>query len=282
MSISFKELGGSPVEQYSLEGFTARREFLIAWEDRDAFAVEVLGMATEHGGRTWVNYPGKTSVFAVKLRYEPFDPDNPDLKSLAGLTEGLNSYSGSFAKAIVDYQTVNQRDRDDGPDNETGTYLTYRMLFSADYQTISPRGWMWDDDPSITVPDDLEIIKRIPVTEHHLTWHQVVDPPWAAVHDLQGKVNSAEFLACPAETILFEGADANKLFRSGFDAGASEFCWQIRYVFRERSVKHGGQVYGWNHFYREDPPGWVKLTNGTDPLYEPADFTTLFQSAAIE
>ena len=54
----------------------------------------------------------------------------------------------------------------------------------------------------------------------------------------------------------------------------------FHYVFRERSVKHGGLVYGWNHFYREKPPGWVELINGTDRLYDLADFSTLFQSAA--
>ena len=30
MSVPFKELGGSPLEQYGLDGFTARREFLAA------------------------------------------------------------------------------------------------------------------------------------------------------------------------------------------------------------------------------------------------------------
>ena len=101
MSVAFKELGGSPVEEYDLEGFRARRQFLIAWEDRQAFAAEVLGKVAYHGASTWVNYPGKPSAFAVRLRYEPFDPDNPDLKVLSELTEGLNSYSSSFAKATA-------------------------------------------------------------------------------------------------------------------------------------------------------------------------------------
>ena len=136
MSVPFKELGGSPVEQYGLDGFSARRKFLIAWEDRDAFAAEVLGIAVSHGGTTWAQYPGKPSVFAVRLRYEPFDPESPDVKSLGELTEGLNSYSGSFAKAVVDYRTVSFRDRDDGPVNEIGTHLTYRMRFAGTQNEI--------------------------------------------------------------------------------------------------------------------------------------------------
>ena len=282
MSVSFKELDGSPVEQYGLDGFRARREFLIAWEDRDAFAAEVMGVATEHGGSVSAHYPGKTSVFPVKLRYEPLGPDSPDIQSLDELTEGLNSYSGSFARAVVDYRTISPRDRDDGPDPEPGTHLTYRMGLAADCQPIPPRGWTWSDDPSIPAPDDLHLVKRIPVTEHHLTWHQVVNPPWEQIHSLQGKVNAGEFLGCPEATMLFEGAEANKLYRAGLETGPSEFCWQIHYVFRERSVKYGGQVYGWNHFYREKPAGWAELTDGTHRLYDLADLSALFQPATTD
>jgi hypothetical protein len=278
MPVDFKELGGSPVEQYGLDGFRARREFLIAWEDRDAFAAEVLGAAAPHGGASWVHYPGKESVFAVRLRYEPFDPDGPDVKDIPGLTEGLNSYSGSLAKATVDYRTVTGQDRDDGPAGETGTHLTYRMAYAADWLPLLPAGWQWEDGQGNPVPDALEVAKYVPVTEHHLTWHQVLNPPWDAIHALQGKVNDAEFLGCPAETVLFEGAEANKLFRAGFEEGPSPFTWQIHYVFRERSIKQGGQVLGWNHFYRNSPAGWAALSDGTHRLYEAADLAVLFQS----
>lgn len=280
MSVAFQELGGSPSEQYSLDGFTARRQFLIAWEDRDAFATEALGLTAEHGSTTWANYPGKPSVFAVHVRYEPLDRDSLEFQSIAGLTDGFNSYSGSFAKAVVDYKTVTSQDRTDGPDNEAGTQLTYRMLFAADEQEIPPGGWHWIDDPTGTLPADFSLIKRIPVTEHHLTWHQVVNPPWDVINHVQGKVNQSEFLGCEPATLLFEGAEANKLFRGGFEEGASEFCWQIRYVFRQRAIKHGGQIYGWNHFFRDDPVGWVELSDGIARLYDLADFAPLFQSSS--
>jgi hypothetical protein len=279
MSVAFKELGGSPVEEYTLEGFSALREFLIAWEDRDQFAAEVLGTTSQLAGTPPVHYPGRESVVAVKLRYEPFNPDSPDAKTIPGLTDGLNGYSGSFAKAAVRYKTITERDRMDGPINEIGTHLTYRMLFAVESQPIVPRGWNWEDDASIPTPDDLNLTKRIPITEHHLTWHQVINPPWTTIHDLQGTVNSSEFLGCPAQTLLFEGADANKLFRAGFEAGASEFVWQIHYLFRERSIKYAGEVFGWNHHYREKPAGWEELTNGSARLYDAADFLPLFQSA---
>ena len=278
MSVAFRELGGSPREQYDVYGFSARREFLIAWEDRDAFAVEILGEAAQHGGNVWTNYPGKASVFAVSIRYEPVDVERPDSQDLASLTEGLNSYTGGFAKAIVKYETINEQDRDDGPDNEEGTQISYRMKFSGEYQEIGPGGWSWVDT-SDPLPDDQPLAKWIPMTEHHLTWRKVVNPPWETIHALQGTINQSEFLSCPAGTLLFEGADANKLYAGDFESGASPFCWEIKYLFRERSVKHGGGTYGWNHFYREDPAGWVEVTNGSDKMYDQSDFNTLFESA---
>jgi hypothetical protein len=279
MPVAFKEIGGSPVEDYASGGFSARREFLVAWEDRDAFAAEVLGQAAQYGATPSLNYPGKTSVFATSVRFEPFDPDNPDPKVLADLAAGLNSYSHSFAKATVAYRTLTLRDRPDGPDNEPDTQLTYRMQCDVECLAISPRGWQWADDPGLTVPEDLQLVKTVPVTDHFLTWHQVVRPPWDTIRTLQGKVNAGTFLGCPEATVLFRGATANKLFRSTFEAGASDFCWEILYAFRERAIKFDGQVYGWNHSYRDDPPGWVELTHGSDRMYEPADLSPLFQQS---
>jgi len=279
MTVAFKELGGSPVENYTSDGFQAERVFLIAWEDRDAFATEILGQAADYGATPSLNYPGKTAVFATSVRFEPFDPDNPDPQVLTDLAEGLNSYSHSFAKATVAYETLTEEDRSDGPEAESGTQITYRMEYDAEELEITPRAWKWADNLSLAVPDDLELIKTVPVTDHLLTWHQVIRPPWDTIRSLQGKVNSGTFLGCPEATVLFRGATANKLYRSSFEAGASEFCWEILYAFRERAIKFDGQVYGWNHYYRDDPPGWVELTHGSDRMYDLADLATLFQQS---
>jgi hypothetical protein len=83
MNVPFKELGGSPQEEYSLQGFRAQRQFLIAWQDRDAFAAEVLSVAAGPGAGQWLNYPGKPAARAVRVRFEPFDHDNPDCQALA-------------------------------------------------------------------------------------------------------------------------------------------------------------------------------------------------------
>jgi hypothetical protein len=280
MTVPFRELAGSPREQYDANGFSARRELLVAWENRDALAVEILGEGAQYGGSYWSTYPGKPSAFAVSIRFEPLDVDRPDQKELSALTEDLNSYSGSFAKVTVVYETINDLDRPDGPENESGTQISYRMLHTAAYQEIGPGGWAWVNT-SAPVPADRPLAKWIPTTEHHLTWYKVVAPPWETIRALQGTVNNTDFLNCPAGTLLFEGAEADKLFAGDFASGESSSCWKIKYVFRERSIKHGGAVYGWYHFYRENPPGWTEAQAGSTKMYDEADFNTLFQSASI-
>lgn len=280
MSVPFKELAGSPREQYGDGGFAAQREFLIAWEDRDAFAAEVLGVAAEEGGSPPVAYPGKPAVLAVSVRYEPFDPDSPDAKELTDLGSDLNSYSQGFARARVEYRTV-AVELAGGPNVPAGTYLTYRMRFSAEYLPLVARAWQWQDDGAIPVPDDLNLSMTVPITEHHVTWHQVVNPPWQAIRQLQGTVNAATFFGAAPGTLLLEGADADKQFRTGFDAQNPQLFWRIHYVFRERAIKFGGQVFGWNHQFRERPAGWVELVENGRRLYEQADFAPLFQFAAV-
>lgn len=278
-SVPFKELAGSPVEHYGVQGFSAQREFLIAWEDRDAFAAEVLGTAAEQGGSPPVAYPGKPAVRAVSLRYEPLDPDRPDAKELTDLAGDLNSYSDSFARARVEYRTLAAQ-LAGAPDVPEGTYLTYRMRFSAEYVPLVARAWQWADAAAVPVPDDLNLSMTVPVTEHHVTWHQVVNPPWAAIRGLQGKVNSGAFLGAAPGTLLLEGADADKEFQTGFDAQHPEFFWRVHYVLRERAIKWGGQVFGWNHQFREKPAGWAELVQDGRRVYEAADFAPLFQFAA--
>ena len=278
MAVAFQELGGSPVEQYDANGFSARREFLIAWEDRDAFAVEVLGAAARHGGQGGTAYPGKGMAAAVEVKYEPVDTEHPDSQEIGLLAAGLNSYSGSFAKAVVTYGTIAARDRLDGPQNEAGTHLTYSLSHAVGDATVRPGGWQWIDN-SQPISTYYKLSKRVPVSVHYLTWHNVINPPWSIIHELQGTVNNAEFLGCPAGTVLFDGAEAEKTFRAEFAGSESPFAWKIKYIFRERSIKHSASVYGWNHIYRESPAGWVEINNGTDKLYDSSDHTQLFVSS---
>lgn len=271
--MTFHELAGSPVEHYSSDGFTARRMFLVAWNDREALARDLLGDAAGHGGRPAATYPGKASVVVASVRFEPFVPDHLERLAVDESGDSLACYGGSFARAVVEYRTVPERDREDGPANPVGTHLAYRMEPVTDTQRLLPGGWTWQDNGQ-PAPAGLEILRAVPMTDHLLTWREVIAPPWAAIAALQGKINAAAFLGCPAGTLLFVGAEANKLYRAGLDAAPSAFAWEIRYRLRERAIKHAGQRWGWNAQWRDSPAGWAELA-----LYESADFGSLFLPA---
>ena len=271
------ELQSSPHEQYTAAGFSATRVFLVPWNERDAFAAAALGRATAFGENDPACYPGKPDVTAALVRIEPFEPAVPEEQTLSAIDEGLNTYPG-YAKVTVEYATTPAVDLPEGPDNEPGTEISYRMTHSGDEAVLPSAAFVWEDLPGTSLSDAHEIIRRLSFTEHLLTWKKVVNPPWDAIRELQGCVNAATFIDCATETLLFAGAKANKLYQGGFDEGPSEFCWQIAYTFLERAVKHDGTVYGWNHVFRADPPGWARPVTGSTRLYDAGDFGRLFVS----
>jgi hypothetical protein len=101
MSISFKELPGSPVEKYTTDGMVAIRQLICAWTDRNSFVQEILGQGYQTGITTPVAYPGASEVVAAKVVVEPFNEDLV-VQNLGSLTNAVNSYRG-FAKVTVTY-----------------------------------------------------------------------------------------------------------------------------------------------------------------------------------
>ncbi len=279
MGVFFQELAGSPRERHGPDGFRAVRRFLIAWEDREAFAADVLGRGGEYAPRPWSRYPGKSDADAVAVTFEPADPAS--LRTLlAGQGDDpstlLADYSGTPAVARVEYRSVSPQDRADGPQPPRGTHLSYRMEPLWEVFAVAASGWHWADLPQQNLPGDANLELLLPQTDHILTWRQVVAPPWRAMRELQGTVNADPFLGCEAGTLLFLGAAADKLFR-GTSGDIAPFCWEVKYRFRERAIKRGGRVFGWNHRYRADPPGFAIPEDEDGPLFESADFAPLFR-----
>ena len=276
--MSLQEIGGSPKEQYDIEGFSAERVFLVPWEDREQFAATVLGTASQANPIPPLTYPGHDGTIAVRLKMEPLDPAAIEFRSAQNWATDLPHYSGSYLKSTVYYESINEDDRDDLPETPPGSWLTYRMEIGMGEVMLPLSDWKWSDRPDIVLPNDYSGVKQIPYTEHHLTWNQVIGPPWSAVSQMQGKINQTAFIGCVPGTLLFVGAAGNKLYRKGdtVSDNPSSFTWQIRYVFREKSIKSGGSVFGWNHFYRQSPPGWVELVEGTNKFYDSGDFNDLF------
>lgn len=283
MTVAFKELAGSPVETHGPEGFRARRILLCAWDDRQQVVEQLLGDGYEYGGRSRAQYPDQPDVVAMRTRCEPF-ADDVAPQVLSELTEGLNRYHG-FAKVTVHYELLVPSERNDLPTVEDGTFLTYRQDYGGQRIKLPGHGLVWQGEPDVPVPPEAAPSLRIPVIEHHLTWHRVVNPPWEAIRRGVGTVNQAVFLGAPAANVLLDGAIAQREFLRIGELAKAELGWRMDYVFRERAIKAAdGNLVGWNYSYRSlpaDDPGWDELAdaNGNRP-YPSSDFSQLFRFAA--
>lgn len=276
-TVSFFELAGSPIEVFSESGFSATRRFLVRWDERSDFARDIMGNSTVFNYQSSTYYPNRTSVFPIKITISPADEKTLLPKEISALHLGLNSYSG-WALAVVEYETLTETDLDFGVDAESGTTLTYRLSCeSTELQLPSDSGWVWEDS-NASIPENLQVVQRIPQSLHVIIWSQVLNPPWKKIQETQGKINVSEFLDCPSGTLLFEGASANKLYRSTFQDGESPYCWAISYTFRQKAIHHDGRTYGWNHFFRSEDGTWCVLKNQGKTIYDYADFAPLFES----
>ena len=283
MTVAFKELAGSPVETYGPEGFRAERVLLCAWDDREQVVEQLLGDGYEYGGRSRAQYPDKPDIVALRTRCEPFTNDVAP-QVLSELTEGLNRYHG-FAKLTVHYELLVPSERDDLPSIEPGTFLTYRQDYGSERMKLPGHSLAWQGEPDVPVPTEAVPAVRLPILEHHLTWHRVVNPPWEAIRRGAGTVNTGDFLGAAAAHVLLVGATAEREFVRIGELAKAELAWRIGYVFLERVIQTDGeQLAGWNHSYRSlpaDDPGWDELADahGNRP-YQSTDFSPLFQFAA--
>ncbi|MGD0897982.1 MAG: hypothetical protein ABR915_09095 [Thermoguttaceae bacterium] len=284
MTLVFKELAGSPVETYDSHGMKAQRRLLCAYEDRRAVVTALMG-GTPLGGPSQAAYPDQPNVLAMRVRIEPFEKNPDDQGLFDDLTADLNSYSGQFVEVAVDYELLGGGSSR-LPKVQSGTFLTYRMDFGGEYIVLPGHTLQWQSDATLPVTPDAVPTLRIPITEHHVTWHRVANPPWDAIRDCTGAVNAAAFLGAAAETVLLDGAKAYRQFTGLDNLQQPQFGWRITYVFREKIIKalddaQNQLSYGWNHSYRPDANNqthWDRLVDDAgNSLYRAVDFTPLFE-----
>lgn len=282
MTIAFREFAGSPQESFGPGGMKARRRILVAWEHRHAMVAELLGDGYEFGGTSRAGYPSHPGAVAMRVRVEPWPEAPDDQGPFDDVRRQLNAYGGKFARIVVDYELLDAgQSRVALPAAEEGTFLSYRMDLDAEAAAWDGQSLRWASQPEVEVPQSAVPALRIPLAVHRVTWHRVVRPPWAAVRACTGCVNAAEFLGAAAETVLFDGAEAETEFVGIDGLRQPEFAWRVSYIFREKAIHWGGNVCGWNHAYRALPaesPGWDKLVDALgEPPYRAADFTALFR-----
>jgi hypothetical protein len=245
---------------------------------------ELLGDGYAFGGSARASYPGYRYVVAMQVKIEPFGARPDDQGAFNSIVSQLNSYSGQYAELVVTYELLDaSSSHSHAPTPEDGTFLTYRMDFSAEYMTLPGQSLRWQSGVDAPVPPEAVPRLRVPITEHHLTWHRVNRPPWETIRSSIGCVNNYAFMGAAAETVLFEGATADREFIDFGDLAEPQYAWKLNYVFKEKAIKYGGYVYGWNHAFRSMPnsfSGFERLVDASNSLlYRTANFTSLFRFA---
>lgn len=305
MTIAFKELSGSPTERYGANGIRAHRKVLCAWNDRQNLVIELLGDGYEFGGVLRAEYPDNSGLVAMDVSIEPFHPKPDEQGEFTAIDQEINAYTatGQFAQVDIDYELLVDNlyggglQRPDMPTPQENTFLTYDMNLSTDIMDISNATMYWEAEggglgDAVTERPDVLPGLRIPVSEHRLTWHRVIYPPWTAISEIRGCVNATTFCGYPAETVLFEGSTHRMTFTTFNGAGQTLWAHEMTYLFREKThvnyrpirdplTDESKQIMGWNHAFRTKPvvnSGWLRLLNYRQrPTYRLADFAALFQ-----
>ena len=283
MSVAIEELDGSPRFRIAESGTTAVRRLLVAWNQWQALARELVGTYRVVGGGFSFVAPSHVllnNLIVSELAVDPW----PEEKITSGALTSIASSPNDYPHAVVTatYRTIydaNNQPRDDLPSVPAGTILTYSADLGAEYMTVPGRVWRWVDPPdNPKVPEDVNPGLLIPSGAYQLTWRRVPRPPWNKIRELRGKVNSGTFVGAPAGTVLFLGARATREFQFLEEGG----FWRIEYSFLEctKELTTGAKV-GWNYFYKELKVGsehWVRIEDqdGGAP-YRQGDLTQLFQ-----
>ena len=231
MSIAYKELTGSPVEQYGADGMTATRQFICAWDDRDSFVQDILGEGYQSGVSNPVRYPGTADIVAIKVKVEPL-ADDLEIQDLGDLAGGLNSYRG-FAKVTVSY----------GKPTVSSTLNVVAGIASQSTFIYSTE-LTYD---TVTLPGENYICPAIPKSRFHprhkarsvFRSQNIFSPGKACRICLGLRSETAKALGttpisgAAAGTLLFDGAKAKGVFSSISSLSECPAGCDLEYTFRE-------------------------------------------------
>lgn len=258
MAIDFQENTGSPTEYFRRDSMTAKQEFIVDWDDRVAFAIELL----QNGGQAYRHH-GNGFVRAVGVGTRP----HPGAISADGTTQ-----YGRYEKALlsVEYSTPTGGGKEPESDQTGRELYTERIEPSVEFLTlptmksdasgmISTPLWTWQNGDAVTVEQAPGIL--IKSIAYIRTVHNVSHLSQEYL-DANGKINANKIkarslgISFPKETLLFS-IDGTE--RTVTTQGVGSWAFSFRFTYRPD---------GWNKFYRWDTNTWQQLKfNGLD--YEP-------------
>lgn len=295
---NFDELLGSPAFDLRVNSQKSVRKGKIPWNQIDELVQELFPL----GGLTTASHPDFPVMTAKGVNIVPFSRDKSPTLTNAGNLDLAVSNSYDYAEVTIDYSVdSNNIEEEEDPENpDPVLLLNHVWSIGGEFLTIPSDGFEWEADLA-EIGSDIDLGILIPMIEHQVTWPRVQSPPFNAIRNTIGKVNSnlgsfrtGTFLE---ETLLFTGA---QLQRDIISTGV--LAWEVSYRFSERRVEAASDdngvasdstVGGWNHFYRSDDKfktddpkvGFYRIhgktghTGAGKAPYEKTNFTPLFVEA---
>ena len=263
---NWEEITPSPSESVSeTQGSGVTRRLLVPWSSRLTAAASLTAGLYPHFPHT-------------RIKSMRIDPWNERPLGIGGLDPILSTitYAGQQALITVEY----------GPDFtqkiwpftkpgfRVGTELRYQIQSAGEFLNVSPSATQWEDDPDTAVLETNETVIRLSTEVINLQWDFVDAVPKVSLDALKGRVNVDTFLDASPETLLFAGYSIDETFKADpLNIHTNRVSVQIL----RREFVDAGQTFGWNHDYREDPAGYVRmvLKDGT-PRYKLAPFLGMF------
>lgn len=264
-SIPFNEFatsdqgGPSPTYSADRESRGCTRVGFIAWSSIDAALLELFPNPPALPGV----HPTVAYLYADKVTEIRPWPDSPDEGDVT-CPSGINNYA--YAKLTIQYSTLKYDESD---------LISRSRTYSVESMPLPDVGLEWANGDKVEL-SDVQAYKNIPIVEHKITLYRSTASSDANIRALGGFVNDGAFEGADSETLLFTGADESFVIStSGVKSYTKTFS------FKERRIKDGANVYGWNHAWRADAAGggaWTRLqTEAGDPIYpKTANFGNLF------
>jgi hypothetical protein len=275
ITVPFQELygqdSGSIVEEdVNYQGATATKSFLVDWDQRWQFIIQVMGRVSLTGGS------GGTIATYSPLVY----PDYPALFCKAANIKGYGDFGGGFnngysqirydhAIVTLTFGTVAYNyDGSMDPNGTTpGTYRSVAMEFGSQMLELPAGAYRYGSGgPPVTKG----VGRIVPTANVTITQHFAPYIPFGTIFALVGNVNSQTFYFAPAGYVLFLGCSSQADFSVTSDTSSWTVMQQITYKFAYRAIK-------WNQIMTENGSGFADIVDGSgNGPYPTADLNTLF------
>ena len=255
----------------------------VAWSELVTYANTLYPTLTITGSSLAAvipaGWPGNTNYRARKFTITPLADEQARTTSDAALWAGAGLLP--VYDAAVFTITYGLPNWGSASSNDPIVFLRHSWSTSLEYLTIQPNGWVWSSTastPVASVEEGVGASLVLPIRSHQVDFPLLINPPFAAIRSLEGKVNSVAFTfrtgVCPIGTLLFLGADVEEQWLA-----TGVVTYQMSYKFAEctgRIDASDGSAAGWNHFWRPTAGtnGWYKVQRASPGSGSPRPFGT--------